>query len=399
MTTAPKMSLSSVIARHRVRMVHNHWVGERVNMSTTAANHNAVEAWDVSDSCKIIIIKGSGDKAFCAGGDIREVFEMLKSGKKHEASDFAAEEYKLNHMIATLKTPFVAILNGVTMGGGVGLSVHAPFRIATENTLFAMPETNIGVFPDVGGSFFLPRLDGETGTYLGLSGARLRGIDTVYAGIATHYVSSDRLDALEDRLSKLETDDFDVINMTIEEFVSGPSHDHKYSLSEHRNAIDRCFRFNTVEEIITALEKENTTFAEKTLKTLHIMSPTSLKVLFEHDFYEGVRALLIEKSLQPKWNPATIEEVDRERILGLFFRDQTPNALTLSSSTSWMKYPYSHYGLPSEDEIQMVIASEIQDSGLLKLPAEEVAEICAKKISGKIGVKEKVMEVLSRTVM
>ncbi|KAF9978098.1 hypothetical protein BGZ65_007121, partial [Modicella reniformis] len=377
----------SVLARNRIRMV-NGWLGTRVNvtlqvaiMSTTAATDNVeadvlhrkhlssrtfilnrpkalnalnlsmvrnmtpqLQAWDASDLCKVIVIKGSGEKAFCAGGDVRHIVELAQAGQYDEGLAFFAEEYKLNHMIATLKTPFVAILNGITMGGGVGLSVHAPFRIATEKTLFAMPETNIGLFPDVGGSFFLPRLDGETGTYLGLVGTRLKGIDNVFAGIATHYVPSERLAALEDRLSELETDNHDVINMAIEDFVSEPMHDHKYVLSEHRNAIDRCFCFNEMEDIVAALEKENTPFAAHTLKALRTMSPTSLKVTLQqvreganlsiadcfrmehqlgrhflvgHDFTEGVKALLIEKTLDPKWQPATIEEVDRTEMLNV----------------------------------------------------------------------------------
>ncbi|KAG0356182.1 hypothetical protein BGZ54_000814 [Gamsiella multidivaricata] len=394
-------------------------------MSTTAAKNDSAEAWDASDLCKVIVIKGSGEKAFCAGGDVRQVVELANAGKQNEALEFFAEEYKLNHMIATLKTPFVAILNGITMGGGVGLSVHAPFRIATEKTLFAMPETNIGLFPDVGGSFFLPRLDGETGTYLGLVGSRLKGIDTVYAGIATHYVPSERLPALEDRLSELETDNHDVINMAIEDFVSEPLHDHKYTLSDDRDAIDRCFRFNTIEEIVAALEKENTPFATKTLKVLRSMSPMSLKVtlqqireganlgiadcfrmehqlarqfLYGHDFSEGVRALLIEKTLDPKWQPATIEEVDREQMLGTYFRNQAPKPLSLSSTATWKEYPYKRYGLTSEDEIRKIVTGEAQGSGPLQLTAEEVADVCVKKSGGKIGVREKVLEVLSRKV-
>lgn len=246
-----------------------------------------------------------------------------------------------------------------------------------------------------------------------------------YAGIATHYVPSEHLAALEARLSDLDTDNHDVINMAIEAFVSKPLHDLKYTLSEHRNAIDRCFRFNTVEEIISELEKENTLFAEKTLKALRIMSPTSLKVALQqlregarlgiadcfrmeyqlasqivpgHDFLEGIKALLIEKTLRPKWEHATIDDVDHEKMLEHYFRSQTPNTLSLSNGSSWMEYPYSRYGLPSEDEI-MVIAGDIQVGGSLQLKAEEVAEMCMKKSNGKIGVREKVMEFLSRKAM
>ncbi|KAG0246288.1 ClpP/crotonase-like domain-containing protein [Mortierella sp. GBAus27b] len=451
----------SIVAQNRIRMV-NGWLGARVNMSTTAGNENVeadvlqrkhlssrtfilnrpkalnalnlsmvrcmtpqLQAWDASDLCKVIVLKGSGDKAFCAGGDVRSIVELAKADRHDDGMSFFAEEYRLNHMIATLKTPFVAILNGITMGGGVGLSVHAPFRIATEKTQFAMPETNIGLFPDVGGSFFLPRLDGETGTYLGLVGTRLKGIDTVFAGIATHYVPSDRLAALEERLSELETDNHDVINMAIEDFVSEPIPDHKYYLSENRNAIDRCFRFNTIEEIVEALEQENTPFAAKTLETLRGVSPTSLKVtlqqlreganlgiadcfrmehqlarqfLFGHDFAEGVRALLIEKTLDPKWKPATIETVDRETILGEYFRTKAPEPLALSSPQTYYDYPHKRYGLPSEDEIRRIVTGETQGSGPLQLTGEEVADVLVKKTGGKIGVREKVLEVLSRKV-
>ncbi|KAG0341226.1 hypothetical protein BG004_006105 [Podila humilis] len=288
-----------------------------------------------------------------------------------------------------------------------------------------MPETKIGLFPDVGGSFFLPRLDGETGTYLGLVGTHLKGIDTVYAGIATHYVPSERLAALEDRLSELETKNHDVINMAIEDYVSEPVHGHKYALSDHRDAIDRCFRFNTIEEIIAALEKENTEFSKTTLDTLRSVSPTSLKVTLQqireganlgiadcfrmehqlarqflhgHDFPEGVKELLINKTNQPRWIPATVEEVDREKMLGQYFRNQAPVPLTLSNSTTWNEYPYRRYGLPSEEEIRQVVVGENAGSGPLQLTEEEVADVCVKKSGGKIGVREKVQEVLSRKV-
>ncbi|KAG1243749.1 hypothetical protein G6F68_015714 [Rhizopus microsporus] len=127
---------------------------------------------------KIIILKHSGGKGFCAGGDVKTVVDLAEA-KDSNAAKFFEEEYQLDHLIATLDTPYVSIMDGITMGGGVGLSVHAPFRIATENTLFAMPETAIGFLPEVGGSFFLPRLDGQLGVYLGLTGKRLKGVDTL----------------------------------------------------------------------------------------------------------------------------------------------------------------------------------------------------------------------------
>ncbi|KAK9717293.1 3-hydroxyisobutyryl-CoA hydrolase [Basidiobolus ranarum] len=235
-----------------------------------------LQAWEQSDLCKVILMKSNSPKAYCAGGDVVEVVKGAANNDPNSLR-FFEEEYRLNYTLSTLKTPFVALINGITMGGGVGLSVHAPFRIATENTLFAMPETKIGFFPDVGGSFFLPRLDGETGTYLALTGDRLKGEDTLYAGIATHYVPAARLEALEERLCELDTSDSEVINLAIEDFVSEPT-GQEYSLAKHRNTIDTCFRHDTIEEIFESLEKDDSEFSKKTLATLKEMSPTSLKV-------------------------------------------------------------------------------------------------------------------------
>lgn len=177
-------------------------------------------------------------------------------------------------------------MDGITMGGGVGLSMHAPFRIATEKTVFAMPETTIGFFPDVGGSFFLPRLDGETGTYLALTSERLNGVQGLYAGIATHYMHSSILGNVTQRLSELVFPDhvgleerLDTVNKTIAEYSLGlPSlqEEHIHLAGGLRRAIDRCFRFNTVEEIFQALENETEEkeWAQKTLETLSIRSPT-----------------------------------------------------------------------------------------------------------------------------
>lgn len=246
-----------------------------------------------------------------------------------------------------------------------------------------------------------------------------------FAGIATHYVPSDRLAALEDRLSELETDNHDVINMAIEDFVSEPTYDHKYALSENRDVIDRCFRFHSIEKIAEALEIEGSSFAIETLQTLRTVSPTSLKVtlqqlreganlgiadcfrmehqlarqfLFGHDFAEGVRALLIEKTRDPKWQPATIEEVDYEGMLGEYFRNQAPEPLVLSSIDTYLDYPHERYGLPSENEIRRIVTGEAQGSGPLQLTIDEVVDVCIKKSGGKIGVREKVLDVLSRKI-
>ncbi|KAJ3035375.1 hypothetical protein HDV00_004019 [Rhizophlyctis rosea] len=179
-----------------------------------------LEVWEQSDQCHAIVFTNAdGAKAFCAGGDVKECIRVAESQGVPAALEFFEEEYKLNHLIGTSKKPIISIMNGITMGGGVGLSVHAPFRIATENTLFAMPETAIGFFPDVGGSFFLSRLDGSLGPFLGLTGHRLKGEEVFLAGIATHFVPASRLKSLLNRLAELETDEIDVVNAAIEEFV------------------------------------------------------------------------------------------------------------------------------------------------------------------------------------
>lgn len=176
------------------------------------------------------MVSGAGPKALCAGGDVAALALQNEEGPEgqQKSSDFFGLEFRIDHLIAGYSKPYVSIMDGITMGGGVGLSVHAPFRIATEKTLFAMPETNIGYFPDVGGSFFLSRLDGQVGTYLALTSERLKGVQAFYSGIATHYIDSSVLGNLTQRLSELTFKDYaslqermDLVNSTIAEFSTG----------------------------------------------------------------------------------------------------------------------------------------------------------------------------------
>eukprot|EP01126_Amoeba_proteus_P021381 TRINITY_DN2171_c0_g1_i1.p1 TRINITY_DN2171_c0_g1~~TRINITY_DN2171_c0_g1_i1.p1 ORF type:complete len:262 (+),score=35.35 TRINITY_DN2171_c0_g1_i1:83-868(+) len=170
--------------------------------------------WEEDPSVSSIILRGQG-RAFCAGGDIVQIYESGKTGTSL-SRDFFREEYVLNHLIGTLRTPHVAIIDGITMGGGVGLSVHGKFRVASDNTVFAMPETGIGFFPDVGGTYFLPRLKGALGMFLGLTGYRLKGKHVVCAGIGTHYVPTENLKELENSLSMLTSKD----SQHVEELIS-----------------------------------------------------------------------------------------------------------------------------------------------------------------------------------
>lgn len=378
----------------------------------------------------MIIVSGAGEKALCAGGDVAALARQNKKGieGQKKSSDFFALEYALDHLIATYSKPYISIMDGITMGGGVGLSVHAPFRIATERTLFAMPETNIGFYPEVGGSFFLPRLDGELGTYLALTSERLKGVQALYAGIATHYLHSSVLGNLTSRLSELVFNDhatleqrLDLVNRTIAEFSTGlPPLDQEPILLSGplRNAIDRCFQHNTVEEIYKALEDETEQkeWAQKTLQNLSKRSPTSLKVALrqmrlgkhwsiveaferEHkmsanfmrhpDFVEGVEALLMTKPpRQANWKPASLSEVTDEYVDSFFSIPEGERPLQLYSEGDFNQYPFAKYALPSEEEIKKFV----KDAPAGKATVQEFVA----KWGAKEGVKEKVAEVLAR---
>ncbi|XP_049671013.1 3-hydroxyisobutyryl-CoA hydrolase, mitochondrial isoform X4 [Accipiter gentilis] len=257
------------------------------------------------------------------------------------AHDFFREEYILNNAIGTCKKPYVALIDGITMGGGVGLSVHGHFRVATEKTLFAMPETAIGLFPDVGGGYFLPRLSGKIGYYLALTGFRLKGRDVLKAGIATHFVESEKLPALEKDLIALKSPSTENIADLLNSYhvKSKVDQEKEFVLDEHMEKINSLFSANSMEEIVKKLKQDGSPFAIKQLETINKMSPTSLKMTLRqlregasmslqdvlmmeyrlsqacmrgHDFYEGVRAVLTDKDQSPRWKPAALEEVSDE---------------------------------------------------------------------------------------
>ncbi|KAI1805415.1 ClpP/crotonase [Daldinia bambusicola] len=386
--------------------------------------------WEKSDMANVIVMKGAGSKAFCAGGDVKALADQIKEDPEgaSKAAGYFALEYQLDHYIATYQKPYISFMDGFTMGGGVGLSIHAPFRIATERTVFAMPETTIGFFPDVGASFFLPRMAGSVGTYLALTSAQLKGVNVFYSGVATHYLHSTSLPSLESRLAELRFKDYDtmeerlaIIEMTIEEYATGLPPGEPILLSgELRKAIDRCFDKNTVADIIAALQAEKgptQAWAEKTLETLHQRSPTSVHVALrqmrigrewsiaqtfqrEHqiaarfmkhpDFVEGVTARLGTKE-PPKWQPASLEEIpEGSNIAEPFFQlSGGPSRLNLVTDRDYSEYCYGQFGVPSEDNVREVVMS-------YGLPRHEIRQEFIRRKKGRQGIGAIVDEILSR---
>ena len=293
--------------------------------------------WAEDPSVERIIVKGAGEKGFCAGGDIRALYDWGTTGDPL-AVGFYEEEYKLNTFIKEYPKPYIALLDGITMGGGVGLSVHGSHRIATERLMFAMPETGIGLFPDVGGTYFIPRTPGETGMWLSLTGARLKAADALFSGIATQYTPSEQMDALEDALTAPGAD----TDVVLRDFAAEAGDSVLESLQAD---IARLFSGDSVEAILAALEAEGSDWAAKQASTIRSKSPTSLKVAFRQmkvgaqasfrecmetefrivsrvmagkDFYEGVRATIIDKDGSPNWQPDRLKAITDADIDAIF---------------------------------------------------------------------------------
>jgi enoyl-CoA hydratase/carnithine racemase len=297
----------------------------------------ALRDWAADPSVHAVVVRGAGDRAFCAGGDVRAVYEAALgiSGDPALPAVFFREEYELIRRINRFPKPYIAIIDGITMGGGAGISVNGAYRVATERTMFAMPETGIGLFPDVGATHFLNRCPGHVGRYLGLTGARLNAADALYCGFATHAVKHDSVEALLDELSG----DHVVVEACLRRFAAAPD---PPPLALLRLAIDRCFAGNTVEAILEALATEaaaggaHAGWAAQIHADLLTKSPTSLKITLRqltigrdydldaalileyrltqhvmagHDLYEGIRAMLIDRDRNPQWRPASLAEV------------------------------------------------------------------------------------------
>jgi enoyl-CoA hydratase len=289
----------------------------------------ALLAWRDDDAVSCVLIDHAGERGFCAGGDIRFLADSAATGGAG-AREFFFTEYRLNHLLFTYPKPVIALMDGITMGGGVGISMPARYRVATERTTFAMPETGIGLFPDVGGGWHLSRLHGGVGVWLALTGARLKAAGCEILGIATDVIPSARVAEFKARLIA----DPDAVETILTELVCDPGHS---DMIDHHDAIDRLFGGPTVEWIFEALASDGSPWALEQLAILRVKSPLSMKtalrqlqagavmtdfadnmamemrigarIVMSHDFAEGVRAVIVEKDNRPVWEPATLEGV------------------------------------------------------------------------------------------
>jgi enoyl-CoA hydratase len=304
-------------------------------------------AWGEDESVRAVVLRGAGDRAFCAGGDVRAIRDARREdgGSGDYKADFFREEYRLIERVHRFPKPYIALVDGITMGGGCGVSINGGFRVATERTVFAMPEVHIGLFPDVGASRFLNLCPGRIGLYLALTGTRVRAADALYCGFATHYVPHARLGELTAALATLDWakgNPDQQVAAVIARFAADAG---EARLPALQAAIDRCFAGGSVEAIVAALRQERVPWADEALAAIGRASPISLKITFHqlmlgrgisveealtleyrmtqhvmagHDFFEGIRALLVEKDNRPRWEHASLEAVSAAEVARYF---------------------------------------------------------------------------------
>ena len=324
---------AGILSLNRPKAIH------ALTLDMVRAMTAALLDWQDGQQPAVVLIDHAEGRGFCSGGDIA----LLRNSALHDngvsGRQFFYEEYRLNHLIFTYSKPVVAFMDGITMGGGVGISQPAKFRVATENTRFAMPETGIGLFPDVGGGWYLSRLPRRLGQYLALTGARLDGAECLWAGLATHYLPSEVLSEAKRRIA---TAPDQVSEILAELSVEPPA----AKVAAHADAIERLFASDRYEGVLAALEADGSDWAQKELATLAAKSPQTCKVSLRQlaessklgsfadnmameyrigsrvltmpDFAEGVRALIVDKDNAPKWNPDTPEGVTDELIDSIF---------------------------------------------------------------------------------
>ncbi len=322
-----------------------------LNYPMVVAFAAVLQQWENDPDIALIVLDGAGDRGLCAGGDVRALHDTAPQGSAL-ARQFWSTEYRLNARIRRYPKPIVTVMDGIVMGGGIGLASHASHRIVTERSQLAMPETSIGLIPDVGGTWLLAHAPGDIGTYLGLLGERMDGTGAIYANFADWFVPSARLSELVDALATAGGP----VEDTIQSFAQRPATSH---LAERERDIDAAFRFDSIEAIRKALKGMDSNWAHKTIAELDRRSPLALKLtlaavrnarglpaledalniefrltvrLFEHgEFVEGVRALLVDKDKAPRWKPPTLAEVSPDMVARFFRPLPDQEALALSA--------------------------------------------------------------------
>jgi enoyl-CoA hydratase len=309
-----------------------------LNLSMIEGMTQALLAWRDDEEVSHIIVEGAGERAFCSGGDVKTVALEAKAKREGKSDgalcyNFFAKEYQLNHLIFHYPKPYISLIDGIVMGGGKGISAHGSHRVVTEKTLFAMPETSIGFFPDVGGGWFLPRCQGQTGTYLALTSARANADDVYYLGFATHLIASADVPAVRAALIAAHAPIDEILKRY--QKPSAPS-----TLEQNRAEIDKHFAFDDARLIAQSLAQSETAFAQNALAMMQNMSPVSVQIALKQirqggkmtsfaevmqmefrlsqylvhtaDFYEGIRAALIDKDRRPQWQVKSLAAVEAQ---------------------------------------------------------------------------------------
>ncbi|NUL44443.1 enoyl-CoA hydratase/isomerase family protein [Cellulosimicrobium funkei] len=301
---------------------------------------STLEAWKDDASVSTVLVSGAGEKGLCAGGDIVSVYRSITAGRPEDGDVFFADEYAMNSLIADYPKPYVAFMDGIVLGGGVGVSAHGSHRIVTERTRLGMPETGIGFFPDVGGAWLLAHTPSHVGLHMALTSSHVTGADALAFGFADHVVPSERLDELALALENTGADE------AIAAVVSDARDVPPAPLAQHVGWIEDCYSADTAEEIVAALQADGAPEAVAAAEAILGKCPTSVKITLDHvrgagqarsvhevlaadyrltyhllrahNFAEGIRALLVDKDRNPRWDPATLDQVDEEDINALF---------------------------------------------------------------------------------